>query len=810
MSRHDPIRCLRFLQAHRQCLLIILTATYTGLLSNQADAQDFGPAEIEFFEKSVRPLLVNKCQSCHGPAKAEGDLRLDSRAGVLKGGSRGTAAIEQHAETSLIISAVGYGVEDLKMPPDSKLSDEEQSILSQWIARGLPWPAGEELESVANHGWTDARIAELRKEHWSFRSVISPDVPSPTNTAWATTDVDRFLLTTMEQTDLTPASETDRRTLLRRVTYDLTGLPPKAENVDAFLADGSPEAWTRVIDRLLASPQYGEHWGRHWLDVARYADSSGKDENHACANAFQYRDYVIRSLNADKPYDRFVREQIAGDLMTFETEQERFDGITATGFLQMGQKALAEQDKEKMLLDIADEQLDTISRGMLGLTISCARCHDHKFDPIRTQEYYSLAGILRSTKTMENLAFVSTWQERPLVPQAELDRIAAHAKMLADAKQQLTQLTEQSTKSPLAEADSARLEQLKKDVAERERTLPVAPMAMAVSDGDVADLKVHIRGNHLNHGPVAARSFPSVLQVANTPVIPASLSGRLQLAEWMTRPDHPLTARVIVNRVWQWHFGKGLCRSTDNFGLRGETPDHPELLDWLAARFVSEGWSLMQLHRTILQSRAYQMAGRPSNVAPDQDPENRLLSYFPRRRLSAEELRDSLLVVSGQLDLTLGGNLFNYANREAHVTYYKGPVNYDFPRRTVYLPVVRSAMYDVLELFDHGAALTSVPQRDETTIAPQALYLMNSPLVLKAAEQLSASLFTETDVSDHDRLQTIYRKVFQRPASDHELSRGVAFLQQLETQMAGDDRQRMAYQALCQSLLISNEFLYVE
>lgn len=810
MSRHAPLLCLRFLQAHRQCLLIILTAAYTELFSHEANAQDFGPGQIEFFEKSVRPLLVNKCQSCHGPTKAEGELRLDSRAGILKGGSRGTAAIVRHPESSLIVNAVSYSVEDLRMPPDSKLSDEEQSVLSQWIAEGLPWPAGEEIESAASHGWTDERIAELRTQHWSFRSVNSPVVPSPANTSWARNEVDRFLLKTMEQHGLTPSAECDRRTLLRRVTYDLTGLPPKAEDVDAFLADESPDAWSRVIDRLLESPQYGEHWGRHWLDVARYADSSGKDENHACANAFQYRDYVIRSLNADKPYDRFVREQLAGDLMTFETDQERFDGITATGFLQMGQKALAEQDKEKMLLDIADEQLDTISRGMLGLTVSCARCHDHKFDPIRTQEYYSLAGILRSTKTMENLAFVSTWQERPLVPQAELDRIAAHAKTLADAKQQLTQLTEQSAKSPLAEADSTRLEQLKKDVAELERTLPVAPMAMAVSDGDVADLKVHIRGNHLNHGPLATRSFPTVLQIANTPVIPASVSGRLQLADWMTRPDHPLTARVIVNRVWQWHFGHGLCRSTDNFGLRGEKPDHPELLDWLTVKFVSEGWSVKQLHRTILQSRAYQMAGSPGNVAPDQDPENRLLSYFPRRRLSAEELRDSLLAVSGQLDLTLGGNLFNYANREAHVTYYKGPVNYDFPRRTVYLPVVRSAMYDVLELFDHGAALTSVPRRDETTIAPQALYLMNSPLVLKAAEQLSASLLMDAEVTDHNRLQRIYRSISQRPASENELSRGLAFLQHLETQLAGDDRRRMAYQALCQSLLISNEFLYVE
>lgn len=773
-----------------------------------ADDTKFLAADVEFFEQQIRPLLLSKCVSCHGPDKAENELRLDSRASLLKGGARGPAAIAGDSTHSLLVRALKYTDESLQMPPGSRLSEAEQLAITAWIDRGLAWPDSGEASVASSTGWTDDSLNAVRQEHWSFRPVVRPPVPDVNETSWAINEIDRFLLSRMESSGILPAPKADARTLVRRLSFDLTGLPPSAEDVESFQRDPSAEAWGALIEKFLASPQYGEHWGRHWLDVARYADSSGKDENHACANAYQYRDYVVRSLNKDKPWNRFVMEQIAGDLLPAESEEQRFDAVAATGFLQMGQKALAEQDKEKMLLDIADEQLDTVSRGFMGLTITCARCHDHKFDPIRTQDYYGLAGIFRSTKTMENLAFVSTWVERPLASQTVIDDITVRTAALTEQLNQQKQLIEKLKSEQATSAEREQLAVVEANVRELEKSFPApVPMAMAVDEGDIADLRIHIRGNHLNPGKLAPRGFPPVIHVQNVPVISDTSSGRLQLAQWLTEPDHPLTARVIVNRVWQWHFGNGLCRSSDNFGLRGERPDHPELLDWLTIQFVEDGWSLKNLHRRILWSQAWQMRSRSNIEGSGVDPENRLFSHFNRRRLRAEELRDSLLSVSGQLDLSDGGSLFNYGNREPHVTYYKGPVNYDFNRRTIYLPVVRSAMYDVLELFDMGGSLTSQPQRDSSTIAPQALFFMNSSFVLNASEQLAKQeAAQDAGQSDEESefIKRVFRKVHQRlPTSDEMIQ-----CQQLLEQVA--ESSVPARVVLCHAILMSHEFVYVD
>ncbi|HND56407.1 MAG TPA: DUF1549 domain-containing protein, partial [Pirellulaceae bacterium] len=366
---------------------------------------EFPPSAIEFFEKEVRPLLVAKCSKCHGAEKAESDFALTSRAAALRGGSRGAAVAPGDPDASLLIKAVRYSVEDLKMPPDGKLSSAEQDVLARWVTMNAPWPDDGPPTGASSGAspvsWTDERIAELRSRHWSFRPVAATAPPRLAKfRSWPRSSTDQFLAARYETDSLTPAIDVDRRTLLRRATFDLTGLPPAPDEMREFIADESPDAFARVVDRMLASPRHGERFARRWLDVVRYADSSGKDENHACSNAFRYRDYVVRSLNADKPYDRFVVEQIAGDLLPASSDGERFEQLTATGFLQLGPKALAEQDKKKLLLDIADEQLDAIGRGLLGLTLGCARCHDHKFDPIGTTDYYSLAGILHSTRTM--------------------------------------------------------------------------------------------------------------------------------------------------------------------------------------------------------------------------------------------------------------------------------------------------------------------------------------------------------------------------------------------------------------------------
>ncbi|MFO0820598.1 MAG: PSD1 and planctomycete cytochrome C domain-containing protein [Pirellulales bacterium] len=982
----------------------------------------FPPASLEFFEKEVRPLLVKRCYSCHGPEKAEGDLRADSRPALLTGGSRGPAAIPGDVAKSLLIAAIRYDLEDLKMPPAGRLPDGERATLERWVEMQLPWPADETASAARRVNWDEAAIASARTSHWAFQPPRLTTPPKIQQRDQASSPIDAFLAARWEQRQLTPASAADRVTLLRRVTFDLTGLPPTPDEVESYLSDASPDAWERVIDRLLASPHYGERWGRFWLDIARYADSSGKDENHACANAFRYRDYVVNSINIDRPYNHFVAQQLAGDLLPATSDDERFAGIVATGFLQMGPKALAEQDKQKLLIDIADEQLDTIGRGLIGLTLSCARCHDHKFDPIGTSDYYALAGIFTSTKSMQDLAFVSNWLERPLATADALAQIAAHARKQAEHKTvldthvrdattrtiagwrsqwSLTLLTAarlsketppvavslrettsrttnqasgsepRSTTPPAGtrpQADPARItaaareqniseyllartlsrmlaaskddqdplslfarfsesadaansqsrnretlqqwlaaaktrpeaqhlasrlqepppetlehlahrfdqvvagiDQLWSEAqqpragqpmpdrlsdpkleaarqwvygpkgllaaaekpvehflpADRQKlteleairdqlakTQPAAPpSAMAVEEGTVADLRIHLRGNHLNPAAAVARGFPRLIQLASPPVIAKAQSGRAELADWITRPDHPLLSRVLVNRIWQWRFGQGLCRSSDNFGVRGEAPDQPELLDWLAVNFVRDGWSLKQLHRRMLTTTTYQRSSHASRELAEADPDNRWVGRWQRRRLTAEEIRDSLLAVSGQLDLKLGGSVYNYANREPHVTYYKGPVHYDFPRRTLYLPVVRAAMLDVLELFDHGAALSTQTKRDETTVAPQALYFLNSPLVMQASQALAIRLEQIAPTDESMRIRQAYPLLFAREATAEDLTRDTAYLDRLGTlfpEASPVERKRRALQVLCHSWLASNEFVYVE
>ena len=556
---------------------------------------------------------------------------------------------------SLFILAINHDT-FVQMPPKTKLPQAEVQTLTEWVRAGAPWPNAEVPAAQPSVGRSDqAEFTEEEKSFWALQPVVEPVVPTVENPGWARTSIDRFVLAQLEAKGLRPAPAADKRTLIRRATIDLHGLPPTPEQVAAFLADDSSGAFARIVERLLASPRYGERWGRHWLDVARYADSNGMDDNLTYADAWRYRDYVIAAFNKDKPYDQFVREQLAGDLLTTWSDENRAECLIATGLLMVGPKMLAEDDPVKQQMDIADEQLDTSARAFMGLTMGCARCHDHKFDPVRIADYYSLAGIFKSTGTMISYRVDSKWNatalEGPNLNErlSELEReIDAHDDVLVNGNMEKMSSEER-------EEHEQSLEAAKREYAS-------IPKAMAVTEGKVEDLPIFLRGNHLTPGKLVRRGFPRVLAGDQQSLISDKQSGRMELAEWLTRPEHPLTARVMMNRVWKWHLGQGIVRTPDNFGHLGEWPDNQPLLDWLAIRFVEGGWSVKSMHRLIMLSSTYQMSTTSNHRALGIDPENRLLWRRDRRRMEGEVIRDSLLAVSGQLDLTMGGTLLPHMN----------------------------------------------------------------------------------------------------------------------------------------------------
>ncbi len=769
------------------------------LLGSQLPAADPkpGPAALAFFEKRVRPVLAARCYECHGPkSKARGGLRVDSRAALLRGGDRGPVLVPGRPEESFLIRVLRHDA-DVKMPPKAKLPAREIADLTAWVAAGAAWP---EAPAVARPAPAEVAPAFTReqREFWAFRPPSAPDLPAVNDREWVQTPVDAFVLAALEAKGLRPAPTADRRTLLRRATFDLTGLPPTPEEINAFLRDDRPGAFARVVDRLLASPRYGEKWGRHWLDVARYADSNGMDENLVQANAWRYRDYVIAAFNRDKPFDRFVREQLAGDLLP--GPHDPAEKLVATGFLSLGPKMLAEDDPVKMEMDIVDEQVDTVGKAFLGLTLGCARCHDHKFDPVSTADYYALAGIFKSTKTMDHFRVVARWHERPLGAPEALARQREHERKLAAKRREIA-----------ARPEAAALARLRGELAALEKARPELPAAMAVDEGTPANLRVHLRGSHLALGREVPRRFPRALAGdRQTPI--GRQSGRLQLSEWLTRKDNPLTARVMVNRIWHWHFGSGLVRTPDNFGLLGDRPVHRPLLDWLAVRFVEGGWSVKAMHRLLMLSSTYQMGTAYDERAALADPDNRLHWRRERRRLQAEEVRDALLVVSGQLDGAMGGSLMEGANR-AYVPGYPNTAydRYDSRRRSVYLPVIRSDLYRVFQAFDFADPSATSGERATTTVAPQALFMMNSKLVQEQARHLAGDLLGRQDVDDGGRVRLAYERAYGRPPSAAETARALAFVGRVEQQPAGAAEGRLrAWQSLCRVIVAANEFIYVE
>jgi hypothetical protein len=683
---------------------VCLGAMLTPIGEQFAFAADV--ARVEFFEKKVRPLLDRHCQQCHGADKRKGGLRLDSRDGVLKGGDSGPALVPGDPEKSRLVLAVRYGNETLRMPPKARLADDEIAVLTAWVKLGAPWPESTAIVRPAAPAST-FKITEKDRAFWAFRPVQQPLVPAVRNPAWARSAIDRFILAELEKKGLHPAAPADKRTLRRRVKFDLIGLPPTPKEIDDFLADDSPGAYERVVDRLLASPAYGERWARHWLDVARY----GEDQAHSFQprlypDGWRYRDWVVRALNADVPYDRFVTEQLAGDLLD---GPGRADRLAATGFFALGPVYYG-----RATADEWDDRVDTLARGFLGLTVACARCHDHKFDPIPTRDYYSLAGVFGSTD----------YKEHVVATNGEID--------------------DKATQDPTDRT--------------KDKKKPRKPVVHALKEGKPANLKVHVRGNPATLGEEAPRRFLAILAGDDAPPFTQG-SGRLELARAIASRDNPLTARVFVNRVWAHHFGRGLVATVDNFGALGERPTHPELLDYLAERF-REGWSVKALHREILLSATYRMSSRHDEESARVDPENRLLWRMNRRRLEVEPWRDAMLAVAGQLDHSIGGPPRDLASPENR-------------RRTLYAAVSRHNLDPVLRLFDFPDPNLTSGKRAETIVPLQQLFVLNSDFLARQAKGLAGRV---AEGGVEERIRRAFVLAYGRPPREREVRLGMRFL----------------------------------
>jgi len=788
-------------------------------------------AGLEFFERRIRPILVDHCYKCHSSAgKLKGGLNLETRDGLLRGGDTGPALEPGSPDQSRLIEAVRYKNQDLQMPPKSPLSGEQIQDLEKWVAMGAPDPRTPVAQVSSNK-----RVIDLVEGHkfWAFQPMAHPAPPAVVRTDWVQSPVDAFILAKLEENHLAPAPPADRWALIRRATFDLTGLPPTPEDVEGFLKDASPGAFARVVDRLLASPHYGERWGRHWLDVARYADSNGLDENVAFGNAWRYRDYVINAFYHNKSYDQFVTEQLAGDLLpATEILAVQHERLTALGFLTIGPKVLAEPDKVKLEMDLIDEQIDTLGRTFLATTLGCARCHDHKFDPIPTDDYYALAAIFKSTHTMDDLKTPATWHEpeiaRPEDRQAQeafQQRLLAQRLGLTNRMAEANRVVLLSLKTNNLPASPekfyptntvAELETFRAALKKVEGEAPEMPTTMGVKDRAqlLKELPVHLRGSHLTLGHPVSRGVPQVMTDAQArPAFNEQQSGRLELARWLVNPEHPLTSRVLVNRIWHWHFGQGIVPSTDNFGLLGNRPSHPELLDWLARRFVVGGWDIKAMHRLLMLSSTYQMAAISEAALPTADPENRLLHSFPMRRLDAEEIRDALLAVSADLDRSLGGKTIPLKNREYVFDHTsKDATTYDLPRRSVYLPIIRNHLYDLFQQFDFPDPAVPNGSRNVTVVAPQALLMMNSKLVQQTADHWATRILTDTHATDSQHLDQAYLQAYGRPPNLREKQRAEVFLNSFASTLSGLDptsARHAAWTTFCQSLLAANEFIYL-
>jgi hypothetical protein len=837
------------------------------LLTLIAARAAFGdPAGTAHFETRIRPVLVRQCYGCHsGPAPKAG-LALDTPQGLRKGGKSGPVLVEGRPEESLLVRTLRQAPGAPQMPPGGRLPAAVIADFAEWIRQGAPDPR-EQASPTGRAGPTGMTVEEGRR-FWSFRPPVRRGPPPVRQAGWPRGAVDRFILSALERRGLAPSRDAERHLLLRRIYFDLVGLPPTPAEVDAFETGSSPEALAQVVDRLLASPHFGERWGRHWLDSARYADSNGRDRNMFFFHAWRYRDYVIDAFNRDKPYDQFLREQIAGDLLPAPDPERRDQQRIATGFLALGPKTFGDTKPEVFRMELIDEQIDVIGRTVLGLSVACARCHDHKFDPIPTRDYYALAGILRSTQTLYGygpmgIAGISHSEWQPVGPDA--DRLGPPAtayyerlqsdhlvwqrarsdryrvvRRLADAKNQLSR---PGADEPALRRSIAAMEAEIKDwdarVAALEAKLfklmdepPALPgWAMAVRDRETPEeCRVHVRGDVTTLGEVVPRGVLQVVAGADRGQMPSSGSGRRELADWLASRANPLTARVFVNRVWQHLFGRGLVATPDDFGVKGAAPSHPELLDFLAYRFMDGGWSTKRLIRELVLSRAYAQSAKPQTAGLASDPENTLLWRAAPRRLDAEAYRDAVLAVCGALDPKPPSEPFLarvHPRRNEEWFSFKPavtPDQFEDDHRSVYQPVLRGVLPELFQLFDFAAPDRPVAARAETTVPAQALFLLNSPWMVRHAERLAERVAAESGSSaaaEPESVRRLYLLAFSRPPSPSEAARALAYLEAPEELLpprppkpgapapASPDPRRARWISFCQLLLASSEFRFL-
>ena len=936
------------------------------LIATTASAADF-----THFEQRIRPLLIENCIECHGPEKQKGGLRLDSRAGWQTGGDSGPALTPSKLDGSHLWRAISYTDRDLKMPPKRKLKDSEIADLKLWIESGAPDPREAPSASGSKSGTTRADGS-----FWSFQPPQPQTPPAVKNTAWPANDVDRFILAKLEQNGLQPAPDADARTLLRRLAFDLTGLPPETS------AALNPAEMEKKVDAMLASEAFAERWASHFLDITRFAESSGGGRSLPFKDAWRFRDYLLESLRENAPVDRMITEMIAGDLLPHENAAQRRRQLTATGFLALGPTNYEEQDKGMLRMDIVDEQMDTFGRAFMGMTLGCARCHDHKFDPVSTRDYYALAGILRSTKTLRNYTDnVAHWIDTPLPldGEAELamqkhekqvklleDEIAAIKDDLRDAGsadlrrkktieasdlpgivvddvdaqkvgrwkpsthfgpyigasylsddneakgektitftpklpkagryevrvafnagpnraesatatilhadgedlksfklatdnlkglqfaslgtyrfeangQGFVLITNAASQgyvtvdavqfipadeekgaaavdenSPAVQRLKARLADLQKQLKALEKDRTTRPEVMSVAEDDAPeDSKVHIRGSTRNLGAVVPRGFIQAAMRPSAPAVPANASGRLQLAQWMTSREHPLTARVMVNRVWHWLFGEGLVRTTDNFGSTGELPSHPELLDHLAIQFMESGWDLKKLVKTLVMSRAYRMSSKGESLAESMraDPDNRLLSRMNRKRLDAECIRDAMLAAAGTLENRFAGPGIVEAKavdaNDSKVQNLEYGYAFADTRRSVYTAAFRNVRHPLFEVFDFADINQPVGQRGTSTVATQALFMMNAPQVIEQARAAADQLMKSVSGMP-DRVQQAFRRSLQRDPTAKEAAQVREFVESSRSGNDAAEDERDVWARVLQALWATPEFRFLD
>jgi hypothetical protein len=732
---------------------------------------------VTFFETHVRPILVDHCYECHAQEKKiKGGLRLDIRQGWEKGGDSGPSILPGNPDESLLVEAIEYTDPDLEMPPKGRLSHDAIETLKRWVQMGAPDPRDGTLNLTS-----ESIDLEQGRQFWSFQPIGSPTPPSLKDATWPQNEVDRFIRSSQESEGVTPNADASPTELLRRLSFDLTGLPPDPAQLIAFERDPSEAHYRRLVDSMLASEAFGETWGRHWLDLARYAESTGGGRSSVLANAWRYRSYVIDAFNADMPYTQFIQEQIAGDLMPHQSATQRERQLIATAFLALGPKNLDLQDKELLRMNTVDEQIETIGRSLMGMTISCARCHAHKFDPIPMEDYYAMAGILRSTRTLV-LGNVSSLVEQELpVDPARKQAYLAHASASKELEQAIKQA--KAIKEPTPE-NKQTLTRLQEELAQLKRAAP-APLPKAISVRDetqTEDYAICVRGNVHQLGDPVPRGFLKVTLSPDEqpPRIEAGQSGRMELAQWLTGGDHPLVARVYVNRLWHHLFGKGIVRSVDNFGTTGEAPTHPELLDYLARKFLDGGGSTKQLVRSLVLSRTYRLSSDNQHDLLEVDPDNNLYWRHDRRSLNAEAMRDAMLQVSGQIE---HGRHHSMLPGAASTDSALNNAKLDYPQivspkvRSVYIPIFREEGRNaLLDAFDFANPSFAVGKRTPGVRPTQSLFLMNNHWIMEQAEEAASRLLAESWGDDSLALESAYLRCLSRLPSPSEAAIHLTYL----------------------------------